>query len=138
MYPCKYFKISLNDQGKWWIQTDWPTPTPGIRIETNMSPLPLVGGHKKLAQKFNFPYNYIDDVLCLNNSRISEFTSIHVNLKFKIRQSPTHSASYLVCYLCIDNGKLVTCTRLYCKRDDFNFSIVNFPYLSNPLAGSET
>ena len=81
MYPCKYFKISLNDQEIWWIQTDLPTPTPGIRTEINRSPLPLVGGgeHKKLAQKFNFPYNYIDDVLRLNNSRISEFID-HIHL----------------------------------------------------------
>ena len=31
------------------------------------------------------------------------------------------SSSYLDCYLCIDNGKLAT--RLYYKRDDFNFPI---------------
>ncbi|MEW8546912.1 MAG: hypothetical protein AB2693_25640, partial [Candidatus Thiodiazotropha sp.] len=32
-------------------------------------------------------------------------------------------------HLCIDNGKLVT--RLYDKGDDFNFPIVNFPFLSS-------
>ena len=31
------------------------------------------------------------------------------------------------CYLCTDNRKLVT--RLCDKRDDFNFPIVNFPFL---------
>ena len=28
----------------WWIQTVTPTPTPGIRTETNMSPLTFGGG----------------------------------------------------------------------------------------------
>ena len=38
---------------------------------------------------------------------------------------------YLDCYLYIDNGKLTT--RLYDKRDDFNFPIVNFPFLSSNI-----
>ena len=48
-------------------------------------------------------------------------------------QTPATS-SYLDSYLFIDNGKLTT--RLYDKRDDFNFPIVNFPFLSsnNPSA----
>ena len=41
------------------------------------------------------------------------------------------SSSYLDCYLYIDNGKLTT--RLYDKRDDFNFPIVNFPFLSSNI-----
>ena len=38
------------------------------------------------------------------------------------------------CYPLIDNGKLVT--RLYDKGDDFEFPIVNFPFMSSniPLA----
>ena len=41
------------------------------------------------------------------------------------------SSSYLDCYLYIDNGKLTT--RLYDKRDDFNFPIVNFPFLGSNI-----
>ena len=61
----------------------------------------------------------------LNNSMISEFIEI------KDTTEPITSASYLDCYLCIDNGKLIT--RLYDKRDDFNFPIVNFPFLSRNI-----
>ena len=43
----------------------------------------------------------------------------------------TASSSYLDCYLYSDNGKLTT--RLYDKRDDFNFPIVNFPFLSSNI-----
>ena len=41
------------------------------------------------------------------------------------------SSSYLYCCLCIDSGKPTT--RLYDKRDDFNFPIVNFPFLSSNI-----
>ena len=39
--------------------------------------------------------------------------------------------SYLDCILYIDNGKPTT--KLYDKRDDFNFPIVNFPFLSSNI-----
>ena len=41
------------------------------------------------------------------------------------------SQIYWDCYLYIDNGKLTT--RLYDKRDDFNFPIVNFPFMSSNI-----
>ena len=41
------------------------------------------------------------------------------------------SSSYLDLYLYIDNGKLTI--RLYDKQDDFNFPIVNFPFLSSNI-----
>ena len=45
------------------------------------------------------------------------------------------SASYLDILLNIDiNGKLTT--QLYNKRDDFSFSIVNFPYLFSNIPSS--
>ena len=45
------------------------------------------------------------------------------------------SASYLDILLDIDiNGKLTT--QLYDKRDDFSFSIVNFPYLCSNIPPS--
>ena len=45
-------------------------------------------------------------------------------------------SSYLDCYLYIDTGKLTT--RLYDKRDDFNFPIVNFPLLSSNIPSVPT
>ena len=49
-------------------------------------------------------------------------------LEIKETTETAASSSYLDCYLYIDNGKLTT--RLYDKRDGFNFPIVNFPFLS--------
>ena len=45
------------------------------------------------------------------------------------------SSSYLDLFLRYDsNGKL--CTHIYDKRDDFNFSIVNFPFLCSNIPAS--
>ena len=82
-------------------------------------------------------FRYIDDVLYLKKSTISEFIDLIYPYELEMTdmtESGT-SASYLDCYLYIDNGKLVT--RLYDKRDYFKFfNIVKFPFLSSniPLA----
>ena len=46
-------------------------------------------------------------------------------LEIKETTETEASSTYLDCYLYIDNRKLTT--RLYDKRDDFNFPIGNFP-----------
>ena len=52
-------------------------------------------------------------------------------LEIKETTETAASSSYSDCYLYIDNGKLTA--RLYDKRDDFNFPIVNFPFLSSNI-----
>ena len=64
-----------------------------------------------------------------DSSLISSSQSISPIIKETTETSA--SSSYLDCYLYIDNGKLTT--RLYDKRDDFNFPIVNFPFLSSNI-----
>ena len=76
-----------------------------------------------------FPNRYIDDVLYLKNSKFAEYMEFiyHLELEIKETTETRTSASYLDCYRKIDNGKLGI--RLYDKRDDFNFPILNFPFL---------
>ena len=65
---------------------------------------------------------------CLWKTKFAEY------LEFIYSKETTETAassSYLDCYLYIDNGKLTT--RLYNKRDDFNFPVVNFPFLSSNI-----
>ena len=89
----------------------------------------LKAGKKHLAQQFNFTYRYIDDALSLKNTKFAEYLEVYpCELEIKETMQTAASSSYLDCYLYIDNGKLAT--RLYDKRDDFNFPIVNFPFLS--------
>ena len=51
--------------------------------------------------------------------------------EIKAATEPNTSASYIYCYLCIDSRKLLT--RLYDKRDGFNFPILDFPFLSSNI-----
>ena len=85
---------------------------------------------KKLAKSFNFTFRYIDDVLSLNNSRFGDFVDriYPIELKIKDTTYTDRSASYLDLHLKIDSeGRLRT--KIYYKRDDFNFPVVNFPFI---------
>ena len=93
----------------------------------------LQAGKKHLAQQFNFTYRYLDDVLSLKNTKFAEYLEYIYPCELEIKETTeaAASSSYLDCYLYIDNGKLAT--RLNDKRDDFIFSIVNFPFLSRNI-----
>ena len=97
----------------------------------------LKSGKKTLVQIFNFTYRYIDDVLSLSNSKFSDNLDVIYPSKLEIKNTTesTKSTSYLDCLLEIDNsGKLST--KLYDKRDDFNFPIVNWPFLCGNITAS--
>ena len=127
--------------------------TIGIPMGTNCAPLladlflysyeaefiqeQLRKGNKNLASKFNLTFRYIDDVLSINNDAISNYLHIIYPPELEINETTeSHcSASYLDLFLEFDRqGKLST--KIYDKRDDFNFPIVNFPYLSSNIPSS--
>ena len=90
----------------------------------------------KLGRSFNFTLRYTDDVLSQNNSTFGDFFDRIYSIQLEIKDTTDRdrSASYLDLHLKIDNeGRLRT--QLYDKRDDFNFPIVNVPFIcSNILA----
>ena len=55
--------------------------------------------------------------------------------KLKTPQTQINSASYLDLFLFIDSGGRLN-SKLYDKRDDFAFPIVNFPFLSSNIPAS--
>ena len=71
-------------------------------------------------------YRYIDDVLSLKTTKFAEYLEFIYPRELEIKETTetAASSSYLDCYLYIDNGKLTT--RLYDKRDDFNFPLLTF------------
>ena len=84
----------------------------------------LKKNQKKLVRSFNFTICYIDGVLSLNNSRFGDFVDRIYPIELEIKDTTdTHrSASYLDLHLEIDSeGR--SRTKLYDKRDDFNFSL---------------
>jgi hypothetical protein len=104
--------------------------TVGIPMGTNCAPLL----EKKLARSFNFTFRYINDVLSLNNSRFGYFIDriYPIELEIKDTTYTNRSASYLDLHLEIDSeGRLRT--KLYDRRDDFNFPIGNFPFICSNI-----
>jgi hypothetical protein len=94
----------------------------------------LKNNEKKVARSFNFMFCYIHDVLSLNNSKLGDSVDLiyPIELWIKDTTDTTRSASCLDLHLTIINeGRLRT--KLYHKRDDFNFPIVNFPFICSNI-----
>ena len=90
----------------------------------------IKSGKRHLAKSFNFTYRYIDDVFSLNNHKFSDYVyDIYpVELEIKETTDDQYHSSFLDLLLEIDkDGRLRV--KIYDKRDDFNFDIVNFPFL---------
>ena len=136
------------------IENTWMfQQTVGIPMGTNCAPLladlflysyesefiqSLLRSDKKTtAKSFNFIYRYIDDVISLNNPNFGDYLEViyPTELEVKDTTESINSASYLDLQLEFDiQGKLNL--KLYDKRDDFNFPIVNFPFLSSNILAS--
>ena len=97
----------------------------------------ICSGRKRLASQFNFTYRYIDDVLSINNPDFENYLGqvYPPELEIKDTTESNTSASYLDLILSIGgDGQLRT--SLYHKRNDFNFRITNFPFLSSNIPSS--
>ena len=103
-----------------------------------MSKISKDSSRHDLIQKFNNTFRYLDDILALNNDDFN--TYIHeiypVELTLNKANANDQHCSFLDLDIYISNGKIDT--KIYDKRDDFSFPIVNFPFLDGdvPLAPS--
>ena len=91
-------------------------------------------GKRKLARKFNLSKGYIDDVISVNNKRFNEFISDVYPKELTISETTesTSVASYIDLPFTRDKNNNIT-TKLYDKRDEFGFHIVNFPVVSSNI-----
>ena len=89
------------------------------------------------ARAFNFTYRYIDDVLSINNSRFAEFLPLIYPPELEVNETTDTAsfASFLDLYLQFDDSGQLS-TKIYDKRDDFNFKIINFPNMSSNIPAS--
>ena len=94
----------------------------------------LSAGMKRLASQFNFTYRYIDDVLSINDPDFENYLGqmYPPELEIKDTAESNTSASFLDLLLSIGRDVQLR-TSLYDKRDDFNFHITNFPFLSSNI-----
>ena len=87
-------------------------------------------GHRKLARSFNPCYRYIDDLIVFNNKKFLDYLKeIYPSQLTVVKDNKSdHLADYLHLTFIIDSGGKLS-TRLY----EFNFHIVNFPFLSSNI-----
>ena len=116
-----------------WLSRDVPRlPSYGIYI------LHLVRFARCCTSVLDFHSKiYIDDVLSINNPDFENYLGqmYPPDLEMKDTTESNTSASYLDLLLSIGReGQLHT--SLYDKRDDFNFHITNFPFLSSNIPSS--
>ena len=84
------------------------------------------------ALQLNKTFRYIDDLLCINNDNFNK----HINdiypseLILKNTITTPSETSYLDTTINTGEGNGTVRISVYDKREDFNFKIVNFPYLS--------
>ena len=91
-------------------------------------------GHRKLARSFNLCFPYIDDLIVFNSKKFWEYVkdiyTSQLNVE-KINQSDNLTSYHDLTFTIEKDGKLST--KLYDKRDGFDFYIVNFPFLSSNI-----
>ena len=89
---------------------------------------------QKFLKTFNLCYRYIDDLIVFNNKKFLDYLKEIYPSQLTVEKAnkSDHLADYLDLTFIIDSGGKLS-TRLYDKRDDFDFHIVNFPFLSSNI-----
>ena len=87
-------------------------------------------------EAFNFTSPYLDDLLNIDNDFFdSMFNRIYPSeLRLNKANVSDTEASFLDLHLSISDGFVKT--KIYDKRDDFDFDIVNFPFLDGGIPRS--
>ena len=95
------------------------------------------GGHRKLTRSFNLCYRYIDDLIVFNNKKFGDYVKEIYPFQLTVEKANTSDnlANCLdLTFIIESNNRLYT--KLYDKRDEFNFHIVIFPFLSSNIPSS--
>jgi hypothetical protein len=89
------------------------------------------------ARAFNFTYRYVDDALSINYSRFAEFLPLIYPPQLEVKETTDTAspASILDLNLEFDESGQLS-TKIYDKRDDFNFKIINFPNMCSNIPAS--
>ena len=90
------------------------------------------GNQADVIEAFNSTSRYLDDLLNINNGYPyfeGIVNQIHPpELKLNNANTTDTKAPFLDLHLSIANGFVLFFSKIYDKRDDFHFAIVNFPF----------
>ena len=86
-----------------------------------------------IIEAFNSTSRYLDDLLNIDNIYFDQMVDriYPTELQLNRANSSDTEAPFLDLNLCISNGTVST--KIYVKRDDFDFDIVNFPFLDGDV-----
>ena len=86
-----------------------------------------------IIDAFNTTSRYFDDILNINNIYFDTMVSQIYPLELQLNKANTSDteATFLDLHLLISND--IVSTQIYDKRDDFDFKIVNFPFLDGDV-----
>ena len=87
---------------------------------------------------FNTTSRYLDDILNINNVYFDNMVSQIYPSELQLNKANTSDteASFLDFHLSISND--IVSTKIYDKRDNRDFEIVNFPFLDGDVSGSKS
>ena len=94
-------------------------------------------GHRRLARSFNLSYRYIDDLIVFSNKKFRDYVKHTYPTELSVEKANRldDQADYLDLTFTIEQNSRLS-TKLYDKRDDFNFRIVVFPFMSSNIPSS--
>ena len=108
---------------------------------TRLEPLSPPWSQKSLSREnqadvieaFNLTSRYLDDLLNIDNIYFDQMVDriYPTELQLNRANSSDTEAPFLDLNLCISNGTVST--KIYDKRDDFDFDIVSFPFLDGDV-----
>ena len=86
-----------------------------------------------IIEAFNSTSRYLDDLLNIDNIYFDQMVDriYPTELQLNRANSSDTEAPFLDLNLCISNGTVST--KIYDKRDDFDFDLVNFPFLDGDV-----
>ena len=89
-----------------------------------------------IIEAFNSTSKYLDDLLNIDNPYFEQMVDqiYPTELQLNKANSSDTEAPFLDLNLSITNG--IVSSKIYDKRDDFNFEIVNFPFLDGDVPRS--
>ena len=89
-----------------------------------------------IIEAFNSTSRYLDDLLNIDNPYFEQMVGqiYPTELQLNKANSSNTEAPFLDLNLSITNG--IASSKIYDKRDDFNFEIVNFPFLDGDVPRS--
>ena len=94
----------------------------------------ITSGHRRLARSFNLCYRYTDGLIVFDNKKFWDYLKEIYPSRLTVEKASKsdHLARYFDLTFIIESGGKLS-TRLYDKLDDFDFDIVNCPFLSNNI-----